>query len=69
MSVQQVKPEFIKEHLVPLLVSSVVVGVLLLDAVVGQMAGHVLEVGAVVGLRGGPQHSLLVQIDVVLMVH
>lgn len=58
MSVQQVQPEFIKEHLVPLLISSVVLGVLLLDAVVGQMAGHVLEVRAVVGLRGSPQHTL-----------
>lgn len=50
MSVQQVQPELIKEHLVPLLISSVVLGVLLLDAVVGQVAGHVLEVRAVVGL-------------------
>ena len=50
MSVEQVQPELIKEHLVPLLVSSIVLGVLLLDAVVGQVAGHVLEVGAVVGI-------------------
>lgn len=50
MSVQQVQPELIKEHLVPLLISPVVLGVLLLDAVVGQVAGHVLEVRAVVGI-------------------
>lgn len=58
MSVQQVQPELIKEHLVPLLVSPVVLGMLLLDAVVGQVAGHVLEVRAVVRLRGSPQHTL-----------
>lgn len=54
MSVQQVQPELIKEHLIPLLISSVVQGVLLLDAVVGEVTGHVLEVRAVVGLRGRP---------------
>lgn len=44
VTVQQVQPELIEEHLVPLLVSPVVLGVLLLDAVVGQVAGHILEV-------------------------
>ena len=50
MSVQHVQPELVKEHLVPLLIPAVVLGVLLLDAVVGQVAGHVLEVRVVVGL-------------------
>lgn len=69
MGVQKVEPEFIEEQLVALLVSSVVLRVLLLDAVVGQVARHVLEVRAVVRLRGRPQHTLAIQIDVVLMVH
>jgi len=67
--VQQVQPELVEEHLVAVLVAAVVVRVLLLDAVVGQVAGHVLQVGAVVGLGGRPQNALPVQVDVVLMVH
>lgn len=69
MGVQKVEPEFIEENLIALLVSSVVLRVLLLDAVVGQVARHVLEVRAVVWLRGRPQHTLAIQIDVVMMVH
>lgn len=69
MSVEQVQTKLVKEHLVAFLIATVVLGVLLLDAVVGQVAGHVLEVGAVVRLRGGPQHALPIQIDVVMVVH
>ena len=69
MGAQQVLPELVEEHLVALLVAAIVLRVLFLDAVVGQVAGHVLEVGAVVGLRGRPQHTLPVKVDVVLMVH
>lgn len=67
--IQEVHPKFIKKHLVPFLVSSVILRVLHLNAVVGQMARHVLEVRAVVRLRGRPQHTFSVQIDIVLMVH
>lgn len=69
MGVEKVEPELIKEHLVALLVAAVVLRVVLLDAVVGQMARHVLQVRAVVRLRGSPQHALAIQVDVVLMVH
>lgn len=69
MGVEKVEPEFIKEHLVALLIPPKVLRVVFLDAVVGQMARHVLQVRAVVRLRGSPQHTLAIQVDVVLMVH
>ncbi len=66
---QQVLSELIKEHLVALLIAAVVLRVLLLDAVIGQVTGHVLQIRAVVGLRRRPQHSLTVQVDIILMVY
>ena len=69
MSGEQVLPELVEEHFVSCLVAAIVMRVLLLNAVIGQVAGHVLEVGAVVGLRGSPQHTFSVKVDVVLMVY
>lgn len=69
MNVQQVVSELVKEHLIALLVAAIILRVLFLDAVIGQVASQVLQVCAVVGLGRRPQHSLTVQVDVVLMVH
>lgn len=50
MTVHQVQLELVKEHLVAFLISPVVLRVLLLDAVVSQVTGHVLQIRAVVRL-------------------
>lgn len=44
MLVQKVVSELFKKHLIALLITAVVLRVLLLDAVIGQVAGHVLQV-------------------------
>lgn len=68
-STGQVLVELLKEHLIPFFVLPVILGVFLLNAVVGQMARLVLEVVHVIGLRRRAQHTLLIEVDVVLMVH
>lgn len=54
MCVQQVLSELIEEHLVALLVAAVVLRMLFLDAVIGQVTGHILKIRAVVRLRRRP---------------
>lgn len=69
MCLKKVMPKLIKEHLIALFIASIVRRMLFLDAVIGQVAGHVLEVCTVVGLRGRPQHPFSIQVDIVLVVH
>lgn len=69
VNTQQVPSELIKKHLIALLIAPIVLRMILLDAVIGQVAGHILEVRAIIGLWGGPQNTLAIKVDVVLMVN
>lgn len=68
-STGQVLAELGKEHLVPFLILPIVLWVFLLNAVIGQMAGFVLEIVNMIGFWCSAQHTLAVEVDVVQVVY
>lgn len=68
-SAGQVLVELLKEHLIPFFILPIVLRIFLLNAVIGQMAGFVLEIINMIRLGGSPQHALSVEVDIVLVIH